>query len=207
MTLPVSAVRRALSRRPHRPVVQDGDVKLAAVAIVLCEGSRGAEVLLIRRSTRPGDPWSGQMAFPGGRRDPTDADLLQTAIREAEEEVGLLLDPDRALLGRLDDLQVLANGVPAGLVVTPFVFTLEERPQLTPCVYEVEETLWTPLGPLAQGKHRTTHPWMYGETRVDLPAYDIDGRIVWGLTQRMLQGLFDLLDPLDPKPPPCYGSR
>ncbi|HEV8382740.1 MAG TPA: CoA pyrophosphatase, partial [Gemmatimonadales bacterium] len=74
----------------------------AAVAVILHESDDGLEALFIHRAVRVGDTWSGQIAFPGGRREPSDHDLLATAIRETLEEVGV--DLSRAeRLGVLDD--------------------------------------------------------------------------------------------------------
>ena len=84
----LAMVRRAL--REHRPQVADApDAKPAAVALVLLEGPEGLEILLIRRAERVDDPWSGQIAFPGGRYDVGDRDLETTAIRETREETGV----------------------------------------------------------------------------------------------------------------------
>src|SRR5262245_41364530 len=82
-------IRERLSA--HRPaLVGEGETWRAAVALVFC-APPGAEpeLLFIERARREGDPWSGHMAFPGGRRDPKDTDLAATAARETHEEVGL----------------------------------------------------------------------------------------------------------------------
>ena len=86
------------------------EIKRAAVATILREGLEGPEVLLIRRAENPRDPWSGHMAFPGGREAPEDRDLLATAVRETHEEVGLDLQRSAHLLGRLDALPAVARG-------------------------------------------------------------------------------------------------
>jgi 8-oxo-dGTP pyrophosphatase MutT (NUDIX family) len=134
------------------------------------------------------------MAFPGGRRDPSDGDLLHTAIRETAEEVGLALSRDGDLVGRLDDLPAIARGKKVGLVITPFVFAIPGDVDLTLNDDEVHEALWTKLGPLARGERDTGFPYRFEDTELTLPAYDVDGRIVWGLTHRMLSALFEILD-------------
>ncbi|MGH7644285.1 MAG: NUDIX hydrolase, partial [Gemmatimonadales bacterium] len=98
----LARVRWALAA--HVPRVEDApEAQPAAVALALLEGSTGLELLLIKRAEREGDPWSGQIALPGGRRDPQDPDLLATALRETLEETGLdLAGAER--LGTLDDL-------------------------------------------------------------------------------------------------------
>ena len=91
----------------------------AAVAIVLRDGPSGIEVLFIHRAEHPEDPWSGHMAFPGGRAEDGEPPLL-TAMRESAEEVGL--DLGRAeLLGALDEVQAVRR-VPVDLAIAPFVF-------------------------------------------------------------------------------------
>ncbi|MCS6797871.1 MAG: CoA pyrophosphatase [Myxococcota bacterium] len=159
----------------------------AAVAAILRGGTQGPEVLLIRRAHVVGDPWSGQMAFPGGRREPDDPDLLTTVLRETREEVGLDLAHDAELLGRLDDTPTHRPG----LVVTPYVFALARSVTVRPSPREVAEALWQPLAPLAAGHRDTTYRYVDPRGSFDLPAFDLEGRIVWGLTYRMLGLLFE----------------
>ncbi len=199
MTLDVRRVRTALLARPHKPATLRGDERFAAVAAVLRDRDGAAEVLLIRRAEHVGDPWSGHMAFPGGRQDPTDADLVHTAVRETEEEVGLRLDRDGELVGRLDDLPVNPLGKHLGLVIAPFVFAIEGDPELVLNTAEVTEFIWAPLEPLARGERNTHIEWKYGNQPLLLPGYDVEGRIVWGLTHRMLGALFAVLDVEGPR--------
>lgn len=162
--------------------------KKAAVSAVLHDAGKDLEILLIRRATREGDPWSGHMALPGGHSDPSDADLLRTAVRETFEEVGL--DLDRAeYIGRLDDF------VPArdfDISVRPFVFSLSEATPLS-LSDEVEEAIWVPLSPLIAGTRRSTFVFSRAGQRFELPAWDIEGRVVWGMTYRVLDVFFQRL--------------
>lgn len=192
--LDVAELRARLAR--HAPRVRSpggGEVRRSAVAVVLREASADVEpdILLIRRAEREGDPWSGHMGLPGGRMDATDEDILATAIRETREEVGIDLARTATLLGQLDDLPAVARGKPVDLVITPFVFVLAVAadPELT-VNDEVAEVLWAGLGPLARGERPTTMSYSYEGRRVDLPAHDVGGRIVWGLTYRILEMLF-----------------
>jgi 8-oxo-dGTP pyrophosphatase MutT (NUDIX family) len=168
------------------------DQKRAAVAAVLRQGALGPEVLLIRRAEHPNDPWSGHMALPGGREDPGDVDLLATAMRETLEEVALDLRSAAELMGPLPALPAIARGKLTGLTITPFVFELHTPAELR-LNREVSETLWAPLSALAQGEYATTVPYTLGGQEIRLPAHDVKGRIVWGLTYRMLDNLFMLL--------------
>lgn len=187
----IDLVRRAIGRagRESRP---DADDRLAAVSAVLRDAGRdvGPEVLLIRRAAHDADPWSGHMAFPGGRHDPSDPDLLHTALRETLEEVGLDLARDAELIGRLPLLPAIARGRRVGLTIAPYVFALSRDLPLEPN-REVAEIVWAPLRPMARGEISTTIPWELAGERLEMPAYDVHGRIVWGLTYRMLESLFE----------------
>lgn len=189
----LEAVRRRLrGRKPS--CVQDAPRRAAVAAILRqAEPVDGAEILLIRRAEHPRDPWSGHMAFPGGRKDPADPSLLHTAARETAEEVGIDLHRQAELVGQLDDLPAIARGRPVGLVITPFVFALVETPVLVMDAGEVAEALWAPLGPLLRGEAHTTRPYDHEGQRFLLPAFDVRGRVVWGLTYEMLQSFFRLL--------------
>jgi 8-oxo-dGTP pyrophosphatase MutT (NUDIX family) len=176
---------------PEPPVAQP---RRAAVAVVIrTHPEHGPEVLFIRRAEHPNDPWSGHMAFPGGREEPSDGDLLQTALRETREEVSLDLERHATLLGRLDELPAVARGRRTGLTIAPFVFELAHREVELAFNYEVQEVVWAPLELLFRGELSTTFPYDLAGQRLELPAHDVDGRIVWGLTHRMLESLFVLL--------------
>lgn len=160
--------------------------KRAAVAAILRDGPTGPEVLFIRRAEREGDPWSGHMAFPGGRYETSDADLLTTARRETLEEIGVDLMRDARLIGMLED-QTPSSGR-RGISIRPFVFELTTPAEFHPNE-EVSEVFFTPVAPLFEGKHQSSIEVDYEQVRYTLPAYDLEGRVVWGLTYRMLQML------------------
>jgi 8-oxo-dGTP pyrophosphatase MutT (NUDIX family) len=179
-------------RLPATDVAALAHEKRAAVATVLREGHEGPEVLLIRRAEHPNDPWSGHMAFPGGREEPSDADLLATVVRETREELALDLERTGRLIGMLDQLPAVARGKRTGLTIAPFVFELVQDSPLT-LNYEVAEVLWAPLVRLMRGDYATTYPYTIDGREVRLPAHDVDGRVVWGLTCRMLDSFLTLL--------------
>ena len=194
MTIDVDRVRSALASRSHRPATLRGDERFAAVAAVLRDRDGDAEVLLIRRAERVGDPWSGHMAFPGGRQDRSDPDLLHTALRETEEEVGLRLDGGRHLLGRLDDLPAVVRGQRVGLVIAPFVFAVERDPVLVPRAEEVDEVVWASLSALSRGVHDTRYAYQFEGRTIELNGFAVGKHVVWGMTHRMLVALLGTLD-------------
>jgi len=186
----LGVIRKRLAARENTRYEAPGAGIWGAIAAILRKGEGGdTEVLLIRRAERQGDPWSGHMAFPGGHAHPEDADLRVTALRETREEVGIDLEHHGELVGRLDDLRVTARGKPTGMVIRPHVFVLHGQPEFS-LGDEVAELLWGPLARMASGElDAMTEYWLDG-VRVELPAYDLDGRMVWGLTYAMLQNLF-----------------
>ena len=170
----------------------------AAVAVILRASeapAADAEVLLVRRAERAGDPWSGHMALPGGRREPGDSSLFVTAVRETREEVGFDLGEHGVLLGRLPDVPAVARGKRVGMVVVPFVFALRsERPEVVLRLNEeLVEAMWTPVGPLARGEMNGTTAYLHEGQPFDMPCYRVGDRVVWGLTHRMLGHLFEAL--------------
>jgi 8-oxo-dGTP pyrophosphatase MutT (NUDIX family) len=188
-------IRAALASKPKSAGDGTSDSRAAAVAAVLRDGSAGTQVLLIRRAARDGDPWSGHMGLPGGHRETADASLLATAARETAEEIGLALMRDAKLLGRLPDL--VAQATPSTPTrVTPFVFGLirEVTVRSGP---EVQEVLWVELGPLARGERDTTLRMVHQGRCVERPAWNVGGRMVWGLTYQMLRSLFEALSRAD----------
>jgi len=184
-------VRSVLGGRVPRELAEHE--KWAAVAVLLRDGAAGPEVFLIRRAEHPRDPWSGHMAFPGGRQDAGDATLLQTAMRETHEEVGLDLSREGEHIGQLDDLQAIARGKPQETVIRPFVFEVQRESPIQVDETEVAEALWTPLLPLYRGEVDTVRPYQWHGAQIDFPAYDVGGRLVWGLTYQMLHSFFRIL--------------
>jgi 8-oxo-dGTP pyrophosphatase MutT (NUDIX family) len=188
----IATARRVLAA--HHPAVVDApDARPAAVALLLVPAAQGLDALFIERAIRAGDPWSGQIALPGGRRDPGDADLSATAIRETLEETGVdLRGAER--LGALDDLHPRTPLLPP-VVVRPYVFTLPRHPDTTTSV-EVREAFWLPLGAFrAPGTYREITVTPPGGTSFTVPAYVIGSRTIWGMTERIVTPLLDLLDP------------
>lgn len=184
--------RLALALADHEPVVLDPEGRpTAAVAAVLAEGEAGAELLLIERASREGDPWSGHIAFPGGRLEPGDAGPQAAAERETSEELALDLG-EAELLGRLSDV----GGAGRPLVISSFVYRLRRRPPLSPSAAEVAAAWWTRLDELTDPRRRTTHTFTWDGSGWEAPALDLfDGRrpLLWGLTYHLVTELLGLL--------------
>lgn len=160
----------------------------AAVAAIVREGETGAEFLFIRRAEDERDPWSGHMAFPGGRVDDTDADGLAAARRETLEEVAVDLVAAAEYLGPLSEVTAVARGRRLGLVIEPHVFVLEAPVQIRPNC-EVQEALWIPLAFFLDGDNRSSMTYRVEGADWTLPCYRWRGRVVWGLTLRILDEL------------------
>ena len=152
------------------------------------------EVLLIRRAERPGDPWSGHMAFPGGHYEPVDRDLRETAMRETFEEVGLNLH-GHEYLGQLDEVAAMARGRAVGMTIAPHVFALQmsDAPLVLRPNHEVAELLWGSLGRMFRGEVDAVKEISYGGETRHLPAFVVQDQLVWGMTHGMLRSLFALL--------------
>jgi 8-oxo-dGTP pyrophosphatase MutT (NUDIX family) len=160
----------------------------AAVAIMLRDGDQGEglEALFIHRAERAGDTWSGQIAFPGGRREPTDSDLHATAVRETREEIGVDLTAAEPL-GVLDDMYPRTPVLPP-VVVRPFVFAVAQRPPIALSA-EVQDAFWVSFRALAApGVQRDVTIHHRGISRV-LPAYVVGNHTIWGMTERILTNL------------------
>jgi 8-oxo-dGTP pyrophosphatase MutT (NUDIX family) len=157
-----------------------------AVSLILRDAGP-VEILLIERAVREGDPWSGQLAFPGGGRHATDRDLLETAVRETEEEVRVDLSRDARLVGRLPP-RAPANRVE--WLVVPFVFSLTHAVNPVPGE-EAARAFWTPLDALPDRLYVATIE--VPGRRLELPAFEVGGKPLWGFSFRVLCDLFDVV--------------
>ena len=186
---------------PRKPLLRRL-MKRSAVALILQIRQGELHILMIKRAEREGDPWSGHMAFPGGRMDKTDAHGYAVAVRETEEEVGLTLGPADRCLGRLSDLNARPRKGTLGMAVSPFVFHLEREVRFTPN-YEVAEVIWVPLEYLLDTENREDMIWEFKGVKIPMPCYRYQGRCIWGLSLMMLDELMDLIEggknPLRPR--------
>ncbi|MBZ9557665.1 MULTISPECIES: CoA pyrophosphatase [Modicisalibacter] len=150
----------------------------AAVLIPIVE--RPAPTLLFTRRAGHLKQHAGQVAFPGGKREPQDPDLLTTALREAREEIAL--PPDRVrLLGRLSDVISLH-----GIRVTPFVGVIPPDLPLRPQLGELDTIFEVPLTLFLEDRRSHTDVITVGEHRRYVPSYQAQGHVIWGLSAMML---------------------
>ena len=178
--------------RGYRPTEVPFEIGMiaAAVAVLLCDGDEGLEVLFIHRAVREGDTWSGQIAFPGGRKEAEDPDLLATAIRETREEIGVELSQAERL-AVLDDMYPRTPVLPP-VVVRPFVFALPDPPTI-PLSAEVQNVFWVSFPALvAPGARREVTLEIRGENRT-FAAYVLGNRTIWGMTERILTPLLEVV--------------
>jgi len=181
-------IRRALSAYQPKLAQQELE-RRASVALVLRESAEhGPEILFIERAEKDGDPWSGHMAFPGGRVDLPGETPEQAAIRETLEEVGLALAPGERL-GRLDDLEGRHAGRPPGMVISAFVYHLDAPGELVPQQSEVREAFWVPMRHLVEPDRHVRRAFR-GTGSFEFPGIVVgepDRHVVWGLTYRFLE--------------------
>ncbi len=165
----------------------------AAVALILRLGDAGTlELLFVKRAEYPGDPWSGHIAFPGGRQEPEDETLWATAVRETWEEIGLDLGRDGEPLGRLDELYPRIATLPS-IVVRPYVVIATPSAPLA-LSDEVAAVFWVPVDRLARrDAHATSVVRTSRGIELREPSFVHEAHIIWGMTYRILAGLLERL--------------
>jgi 8-oxo-dGTP pyrophosphatase MutT (NUDIX family) len=173
----------AATSAPHVPTFPDA--RNSAVLMLLADGPHGAEVLFTRRSMEMRNH-KGEISFPGGRCDP-DERPVETALREAKEEVGL----DPALPTIVGELSHLSTVVSKSYIV-PVVATLDVRIELEPQTMEADRVMWTPIADLV--RPGTYHRERWGLAPLDRPLhfFHLDDETVWGATAHMLVDLLTL---------------
>jgi 8-oxo-dGTP pyrophosphatase MutT (NUDIX family) len=188
-------LRTALGAREGLGSEEEG-VRKAAVALIFRSGAAresGAspELLFIKRADYPGDPWSGQVAFPGGREEPGDLSLADTAARETREETGIDLRADGTFIGTLDDLRPRINRLP-DVIVRPYVVLLDRYEPLV-LSNEVALAFWIPLEALKAPDSWRETPILARGVQINTRAFHHEDHIVWGMTERILGQLLEIL--------------
>lgn len=176
-----SAPTSASTRSSMRETVTS--IRAAVLIPIRVVPEVGLVMTMIRRTV--GGTHSGQMAFPGGRHDHVrDRSLLDTALRESAEEVGL--DAGHVeIIGALPERRTLSSQ----FVVTPFVARIPEPYSFIPEAHEVARIIDAPLADFRDPSRRVDYEWEYGERIVRVPSVRIEGEIVWGLSLAIIDDL------------------
>lgn len=186
--LMITQITAILSSRQVK-IIRDPAAKAAAVLLVLLEKQDKVHVLLTRRSGQVAHH-KGEISFPGGRKDPGDPDLLGTALRECDEEIGLRRE-DVRILGRLDDVRTRTTG----FVVTPYVGVMDYPYAFKVNSIEIDDLIFVPMDLIASLKDG---PMVCSSVRSSVagPILRYQGHEIWGATARILKGFAELVCPL-----------
>jgi 8-oxo-dGTP pyrophosphatase MutT (NUDIX family) len=177
----------------HTPEEKDeAGIRRAAVALMLrlSEKTEEPEIFFIQRAHYETDPWSGQVAFPGGREETSDKSLMDTAIRETWEETGIDIGREGVIIGQLDDLRPQTARLPS-IVVRPFVALVGHHsdPVLS---HEVAASFWVPLAILRDDTGWRDTIVTAGGLEFTRRAFHHADFVVWGMTERILSHFLTL---------------
>jgi len=180
-------IHKLLAIHKHQPQdLPPGDHARAAVLTPLFEHKGELGIILIRRSENIG-VHRGQIGFPGGMQEPgDDEDLLKTALREAEEELGIIPE-DITVLGRLSDRHTVVSGI----LVSPFVGHIPFPYSFSSDPIEVASFHSTPVKTLLETREEAE-----GSFDLPVPVYLLGSLPVWGLTARIIMELAEVLEPV-----------
>ena len=187
-TFQQSLDRLALVAAPPPPLPS----KRAAVVIGMRDGFSGPEILMIQRAVRQGDPWSGHMGFPGGRKDASDASDEACAKRETLEEIGLDIDGHGRCVCQLSDVNTGWRADRPEMLVAPFVYAVTSLPELR-LNHEVASTVWIPLHFLLDDNNRERHQWDWRGEVLESDAFTYKGHLIWGLSLMMIDELLEIV--------------
>ena len=190
----ITAVRRVLAENPKKAL--DGSSLEPAGVLLLLYPRDGEYRVLLNRRTDTVEDHKGEIAFPGGRMEKSDRTLLETALRETQEEMGI--DPEQVeVLGELDDEVTISN-----YVISPYVGTIPPSSRFKPNDREVAEVLEVPVGSLAdEGSVRYEAKIAQGGVQ-ESRSYVYRGELIWGATARVLDRFLGLLEGLSPEEAP-----
>ena len=183
-------LKTLLSQRTKETVVDKTRIS-AAVLIPLYKENGKYHIVFIRRSIRV-PTHQGQIAFPGGARHKNDKNMMETALRESEEEIGLHAH-DVQVLGELDD-QITTT---SNFIVTPFVGVMPWPYEFKLCKAEVERLLFVPLSTLLDENRRKQEIEMLNGQEVQSFAYYYKGKRIWGATARILYKLLEFIKQIE----------
>ena len=182
----IETLRRFLAGQ-QEPFHSDSKKPRGAVAVLFREQADDLWLLMIKRRENPQDPWSGQMAFPGGHSDLEDQTLLDTATREAFEEIGIDIG-NQSFLGCLHNVQPKN----APMVIAPFLFLIsgEFHPKTS---REAVEVLWVPMSFLFNPKNVTSFRVPVGRREISMGCYLYLNHLIWGMSFRIIQEIISIV--------------
>lgn len=173
------------SKIPKRKFEGSGHIDASVVVIL----NRDLEMLFIKRTERSDDPYSGHMAFPGGKKKEADESIRFTAVREVNEEVGIDLERDAKVIGEMDPIKPLSPQGPR-YVVTPFVAILENPKDLV-ISEEVDRCMWIPLFHFLNADNMRLRVKEINGTRVEDFVYGYGDHIIWGMTGKIVNSFIN----------------
>lgn len=181
----IDSLKNYFQNRNYTKIISDEKSINASVALLMKFFSNEYHILFIKRSEHPGDFYSGHIAFPGGKKTKDDKNLVETAVRETNEEVGVDLDTYGKYIGNLDDIKPF-NDRGQRLIVTPYIFLLTNNVDLL-TNEEVESFIWIPMSYLKDSENmRVRIKERNGEIIEDY-MFEYNGFIIWGMTGRILK--------------------
>jgi 8-oxo-dGTP pyrophosphatase MutT (NUDIX family) len=179
-------VRRILSENPKNTVIDDS-LTPAAVTCLLYPKD-GEYCILLNKRSQLVEHHKGEISFPGGMKDPSDKTLLETALREAHEEMGI--DPRHVeILGEIDDVPTNSN-----FLIHTFVGTIPYPYDFEPSELEVARVLEVPIASLLDEKNGRDEIRIRGGKLLNSPAYAFEGHLIYGATARVLERFLELIE-------------
>lgn len=174
------------------PVMPDSRLAAVAALVRLVDASDDPELLFIKRAVVARDPWSGHVAFPGGRHEVSDDSLVETAVRETREEMSMDIGTFGKLIGQLDDLAPRTPALPP-VIVRPYVFVVPAELSFTRNV-EVADAFWIPVSMLRSAEAKSEYSLVREGVTSRFPAYGVGVNTIWGLTERIVTQFLALFD-------------
>ena len=191
----LNEIRTLVQARDHTPAQFEALPNQASVAMILADGEDDLEVCFIRRADREGDPWSGQVAFPGGRAGGSDLDAQGVAERETHEEVGLRLYESHRV-GPLPTRQISRPGVDDDMVLSPFIYHIGAGKQASAFVREpaeVANVFWVPMQHLFDEASATELEYPMSGSSMSFPGIRFEDHVIWGLTLNVLDSFAQIM--------------
>ncbi len=192
--LTIDDIRAAIEERSHRAAEFKAHPSQAAVAMILADGENELEVCFIRRAEREGDPWSGQVAFPGGRAGPEDPHAHAVAERETWEEIGLTLEEVHRI-GPLPIRPIDRSDLREPMTLSPFVYYVDQQTRASAyarIAEEVAHVFWVPITHLFDEEAVTELDYPIAGAWNSFPGIQFGEHVIWGLTLRVLDSFAEI---------------